>query len=474
MARLLDPSAFGLMAMAGVVLGFSTYFSQMGMSQALIHQKELNKEDIRVAFTASFILGIAFFLITWLAAPLSLYIFNNQELIPILRATCVSLAINGIGSTSASLMRRKLEFKSVAIIQITSYLIGYVFVGMTMAYLGFGVWSLVYASICQAILSTVLSYMYAQHSLLLLFSWKYYKPLFAFGSKMSFISFIDFLGSDLDTLLIGRFMGETSLGLYNRAFIIIRQPVGLIVSTVSRVLFPAFSRIQSEISRLKKVYLFSVSSVVLIVFPICCGISIASEQIVHLMLGNQWTAAIPILQVLAFTTPFRVLMHFSGIICDATGTLKWKAILHLLYFVVLAILFFAFKSFGIMGFTYAVLLAAIIKNIGYYFIIRKILRLTIAELLKAYWAGIFSSIITSIFVYVTAVLLENFHWPQLVVLLAMVIAGIIAWLLSLYLNPDKALLAELYQKFGKDLISKKSNTTLGRFFIKATKSLTNQ
>jgi O-antigen/teichoic acid export membrane protein len=314
--------------------------------------------------------------------------------------------------------------------------------------------------------------MYARHSLALLFNWKYYKPLFAFGSKMSFISFIDFLGSDLDTLLIGRFMGETNLGLYNRSFLLIRQPVGLIVGTISRVLFPAFSRIQSEISRLKKVYLFSVSSVVLIVFPISCGISIASKQIVHLMLGNQWTAAIPILQVLAFTTPFRVLMHFSGIVCDATGTLKWKAILHLLYFVVLAILFFAFKPLGIIGFTYAVLLAAILKNMGYFFIIKNILKFTLQELLKAYRAGIFSAVITSIGIYLTALLLESFHLPHLVIFLAQIVAGIIAWLFSLYLNPDKALLTEIHQKFGRDITSKASNTPFGQFLTKVVKGFT--
>ncbi|MDO1449474.1 lipopolysaccharide biosynthesis protein [Rhodocytophaga aerolata] len=472
MARLLAPSDFGLMAMSGLVLGFSTYFSQMGMSQALINKKDLYKEDIRVAFTSSFLLGILFSGITWLAAPLSVYIFDNPQLVPILRTTCISLVINGLGSTSISLLRRNLEFKSVAIIQIASYLVGYVLVGMSLAYLDFGVWSLVAASICQAIISTVTSYIFARHSLSLLFDWKYYQPLFAFGSKMSLISFIDFLGADFDTLFIGRFLGEANLGLYNRAFILIRQPVSLLVGTVSRVLFPAFSRIQTEISRLKNVYLFSVSSVALIIFPICCGISLAAEPIVYLMLGEKWTAAIPILQVLAFTTPFRVLMHFSGIVCDATGTLTWKAMLHISYFLVLGILFFAFKPLGLIGCTYAVLLAAILKNVGYFLILRKVLGLKLGELLKAYRPGFFSAIVLSIGLYVTSMLLESFYLPNLLELIVLLTVGLLFWLVSLYFTPDKGLLAQLSQKFNNRPTSKKSNSPLAQLLTKVLKVIT--
>lgn len=473
MARMLEPAAFGLMAMSGVVLGFGSYFAQMGMSQAIIHKATLSKEDVRVAFTSSFILGFLFFSLAWISAPLSRYIFDNPELVPILRVTCISLVITGLNSTATSLLRRQLEFKSLAIIQIVSYLIGYVVIGVSLAYLGFGVWSLVYASIGQSVLVTVISYFFARHSLRLLFDWQYYKPLFSFGSKISLINFMDFLGSDLDALLIGRFLGETSLGLYNRAFILIRQPVGLLVGTVSRVLFPAFSRIQTELTRLKNAYLFSVSSIVIIVWPICCGISIASEQIVYLMLGNQWATAVPILQILALTTPFRVLMHFSGVVCDATGTLKWKAILHFLYFVLLGLFFFMLMDFGIIGFAYAVLLAAICKNIGYYLITRTLLHLTVGELLKAYKPGMFSAIITSIFIYATALLLESLDSPQLVTLGAEIGVGVLSWLLSLYLSPDKTLLRQITGKMDNAFASKTRHSPFSQWLTRATKALTN-
>lgn len=470
MARLLDPAAFGVMAMSHVIISFGTFFSQMGMSQALINKKELYQEDIRVAFTSSFVLSILVFIFVWITAPLSLYIFKNPDLVPVLRVTCFSLLITGLNSTSTSLLRRRLEFKSIAIIQIASYIIGYVFVGVTLGYLGYGVWSLVYASICQSVILTVVSYFFARHTLALLFNWKYYKPLFAFGSKMSVLNFIDFIGAELDTLLIGRFLGQASLGLYNRAFLLIRQPVSLIVGTISKVLFPALSRIQSETKKLKKVYLFSISAVVLIVFPISAGISFASEQIVLFMLGDKWEAAIPILQVLAFTTPFRVVMHFSGVVCDATGTLNLKIILNTLYFIVLAALFFLFKPLGLIGFTYAVLIAAILKNMGYFIIIKRILKLKAVELFKACQPGLISALMVALTVYLTATSLENLNLPNLLILLIEIIMAALAWLLSLYLIPDKTLLLTITEKIG--LPKKGSTSPISQFLSRAIKVLT--
>lgn len=470
MARLLDPAAFGLMAMSHVIIAFGSFFSQMGMSQALIHKVDLSQEDIRVGFTSSFVLGVTVFTLAWIGAPLSLYIFDNPQLVPILRVTCFALLIAGLNSTSTSLLRRRMEFKSIAIIQIISYVVGYVMVGITLGIKGFGVWSLVYASICQSLIVTVVSYFFARHSLLLLFDWKYYKPLFAFGSKMSILNFIDFLGAELDTLLIGRFLGQSSLGLYNRAFLLIRQPVSLVVGTISRVLFPAFSRIQTEIEKLKKVYLFSISGVVLIVFPISTAISFASEEIVLFMLGDKWGAAVPILQVLAFTTPFRVLMHFSGIICDATGTLNYKIILNTLYFFVLAIFFFFLRPFGLIGFTYAVLLAAVFKNLGYFLITQKVLNLKLAELMKAYKSGIIAAIITGIFVYLTGLSLDVFKIPNLIILISELIAGAIGFLLALYLIPDKTLLLDIIQKIG--FPKKESNSPINQFLSRFIKVLT--
>ncbi len=115
-----------------------------------------------------------------------------------------------------------------------------------MAILGFGVWSLVFAALSQAFFSAVIAYVFVRHSLIFTFNIKHYRPLFSFGSKVTIISIFEFLGVNLDTLLIGRFLGASLLGIYNRAFTIVNLPLQNLNTSITKVLFPSFSKIQRD------------------------------------------------------------------------------------------------------------------------------------------------------------------------------------------------------------------------------------
>ena len=287
MARLLEPTDFGMMAMAGVILRFGTYFAQMGVGSALIQKKEISDEDVRAAFTSGLFLGILFFVLVWFCAPFAIFIFDNEKVIPIIRVMALSFVITGLSTTALSLLRRNLEFRSLAITEIISYVLGYGMIGITLAYNGFGVWSLVAGALSQSAFLTILSYMFSRHKLLFIYRWKYYKPLYSFGSRVSIISFFEFLGSNLDTLAIGHFIGAAPLGIYNRAFMLVNLPAQYLTSSFSRVLFPSFSRVQKEIERLKKAYLSTIMLFSAILLPTCLGIAVASQEIVLLVLGRK-------------------------------------------------------------------------------------------------------------------------------------------------------------------------------------------
>ena len=112
MARLLEPAAFGLIAMAGVILRFGSYFAQMGVGSALIQKKEISDEDVRAAFTSALFLGILFCVLVWLCAPFAIYIFDNEKVIPIVRVMALSFVITGLSTTALSLLRRNMKFRS--------------------------------------------------------------------------------------------------------------------------------------------------------------------------------------------------------------------------------------------------------------------------------------------------------------------------------------------------------------------------
>ncbi|UOQ76610.1 oligosaccharide flippase family protein [Hymenobacter sp. 5516J-16] len=279
MARLLTPAAFGLVALAGVILRFGSYFAQMGMEQAIIQKPEITRADVRAAFTSSLGLGILFAGALALGAPLAAGIVRAPEVVPVVRMLAVGLLLTGFNATALSLLRRRMKFRTLAIIEVTSYVVSYAALGIGLAFQGFGVWSLVAAMLGQGVLLTILSYAAERHDLRLLFDWETYRPLVEYGGRMSAISFLEFLTGSLDTLLIGRLLGAAALGIYSRGWMLIGLPVYLLTTSVSKVVFPSFSQMQTDRPRLKTVYLSSITLIAALVIPICAGAAIAAPRL---------------------------------------------------------------------------------------------------------------------------------------------------------------------------------------------------
>lgn len=446
MARLLDPSAFGLIALSGVILRFASYFANMGMSQALVQKEELTEENIQAAFTSSILLSFFFYLVIWLAAPFATQMLGNAEVTPIVRISALNFIISGLTSTSTSLLRRRMDFKILVIIEILTYVICYVGIQIILAYMNFGVWSLVFASLAQSLLSGIACYWYVRHNISLLFSWKHYKPLFAFGGRVSFISFLEFLGSNLDTILIGRFTSVGILGIYNRAHMLIKLPMQSITTSVSRVLFPALSSIQNQTERLKNVYLSAISLVGYIIIPGCIGAFVASEQLVLVLLGHKWIEAIPILQILAFGTALSLLSHFGGIVCEAKGILNPKAFLQIFFLILLTSLMYLLKDYGIIGFAYAIVISELFRHIIYIFILKSFLHFTFTELIRSYLPSILTGVIIGISLYAFSEMLNHTRLPQIIKLICEVLLGAGLLILLLFANFNKSIRTQAFER----------------------------
>ncbi len=269
-----------------------------------------------------------------------------------------------------------------------------------MAILGFGVWSLVFASLSQAFFASIISYIFVKHNLSFTFELKHYRPLFSFGSKVTIISFFEFIGGSLDTLLIGRFLGASLLGIYNRAFTIVNLPLQNLNTSITRVLFPSFSKIQSDKAKLKEAFLssFTVSSFFLI--PICIWFSVSAKEIVLVILGDKWKEAIDVLRVLALVTPFYLMSSYMGILFEAVAYLKVKLIFQISFVILLGIVLFIAVPFGLIYAAAGLLVSAIIYHLGYLYLTKSLLSLNLKEIVLAYYPSIIASLITGIFVLV--------------------------------------------------------------------------
>ncbi|MDD5369037.1 MAG: lipopolysaccharide biosynthesis protein [Anaerolineaceae bacterium] len=464
MARLLSPVDFGLVAMANVVLRFGSYFAQMGVGSALVQKKDLSSEDIRAGFTSSLLLALLVFGVFYLAAPLATFIFNDSAVVPVVRVLALSFVLGGLSITSLSLLRRSLAFRSIAIIDIISFVLGYGGGGIFLALKGFGVWSLVAAALSQSAILALLAYLFTRHSVALILDWKYFKRLYGFGGRVTLISFMEFISSNLDTLSIGHFIGAAALGIYNRAFMLVNLPMYYLVTSFSRVLMPSYSRIQDDLPRLKKGYLSSIMLVGSLLVPICWGLSAASQEVVLLVLGEKWRAAIPVLQILAFATPFDLLSHLAAFLLEAAGVLNVKMLIQSFYICFLATLFFFLNKWGVVGFAMALVVGELSVLIAYTFVMRRFLKISRLEFWSAYQPAVFSGVIISLLIFGVGFLLRLSGAPVWFAFLLEVTIGAIVWLFSFSLaRPQKMLRSEAIVIFHKIGAAKSTNSRVSKF-----------
>jgi O-antigen/teichoic acid export membrane protein len=399
LARLLDPLAFGLVAMAGVVLRFGSYFAQMGVGSALIQKETLDLREIHAAFLLSTGLGGAFALGMWVVAPVVAQLFDEPLLVDIVRVLSVTFLGTGLATSALSLLRRRLDFRTLSVIEIGSYVIGYGVVGVPMAVSGYGVWSLVAAVITQNGLTALLSHIAVRHGVGWVGDSAAYRHFWSFGSRVSIVGFFEFLGSSLDTITIGRFIGAAPLGLYNRAQMLVSVPINKLSGGMARVLLPSFSRVQSRPGRLRRVYVSALLLAGAVLMPMCAGLGVVAHDAVLLVLGDQWTGAVPVLQVLAMAVSLNVLTHLAAIACEATAQLNVKVLIQAVHIALQVVLFYVLSVYGIVGIATGFLIAEIVRHGAYAATMMHRLDVPLRDLMTAYGPAVVHSIGVGVTVY---------------------------------------------------------------------------
>ncbi|MDG5814693.1 lipopolysaccharide biosynthesis protein [Chitinispirillales bacterium ANBcel5] len=372
MARLLGPEAFGLVAMANVVLRFGYYFAQMGVNSAVVQKPELSFKEKRAAFTISSVLGLLVASIFFITAPLAAIVFKEYAIVPIVRVMSLNFLLTAFAMPSEGLLRRDMRFKAISQVEVLSYIVGYGAVGVFCALQGMGVWSLVIASITQRLINAVAFSILAKLCVLPVFKWKYYSALLGYGSRVSIISFLEFISSSADTFFIGRFLGSVSLGFYNRARTLVELPLYHLSHSLSRVLFPAFSRKNAASGEFADSFLKVNYLLIIAILPLCLGMSAGAEEIVLTVLGSEWVPVITPVRILSIAMLFNFSSHIFGVAFEAGAKLNTKIVLQSSYSVVLTLALWFVVPYGINAVLLVFLLCNCIRWLGYVFLSKQI------------------------------------------------------------------------------------------------------
>lgn len=423
MARLLAPSAFGLIAMAQIAIRFLSYFAQLGVSPAVVQKPELTERDIRAALTLSVAINALLFALMWLLAPLAGVFFSNPAVVPILRGLSAAFLFSGFSVISVSLLRRRLMFKQLAMVEIASYILGYGFIGLGSAFYGLGVWSLVFAVVGQEAMTLAFSYAFVRHSLRPIFAWGDIRHFLHYGSKYSVIGFLEYVGANVDSLLIGRWYGETVLGFYNRAQMLVKLPMHHVGNAITKVLFPVLSSAQADKQKMAGAYLAGWVLIGSLAGSISLALVPAATDAVFTLLGTRWKDAIPIVEIAALAVPFAFLTRLSGIVCDAQGLLWPKLVIQLATLAVLGVAIAILRGKGATGFAMAMVIAEAFRLLLYIGLHFGRLQIAVSEFLKVNATVLFTSAATALSVWQTANLAHAYHLPAWWSLLLEIIAG---------------------------------------------------
>ena len=299
LARLLSPSDFGMIGMLSIFMSVSETFIDCGFSNALIRLKDVTKKDLGTAFLVNLSISFVAFAVIFFISPLVAGFYEISELQNVMRVISVTLIINALFTVHKVRLTRNVDFKTQSKASLTAALISGC-LGITLAYKGFGVWSLVYQAICNSVLSLILLSGLLKWFPTPVFSKDSFKDLFGFGSRIFVASIISSIYSNLYNIVIGKQFAATSLGYYTRADSMGRFPSQNVSGILSRVTYPILSQLQDDSKRLRNVYIKYLRVSCFVVFPLMMGLVALAKPLIVILLGEKWSPSILLLQLLCF------------------------------------------------------------------------------------------------------------------------------------------------------------------------------
>ncbi|MEQ9373417.1 MAG: lipopolysaccharide biosynthesis protein [Coleofasciculus chthonoplastes F3-SA18-01] len=323
LARLLEPEAFGLVALAGVFLAFIQIFIDQGLSTAIVQRQELEPEHLDTAFWTNLGISLLLTLFGIAAAGVVAELFKEPQLAPILRWLSLSFLFIGLNGVQQAIFERQLAFKALAVRSLVAVVAGGV-VGVVMAFLGFGVWSLVGKQLVNGLVGVLALWGASDWRPGFKVSIKHFRELFSFGINLVGIRILSFLSTRGDDFLIGYFLGSVALGYYTVAYRLLQILNELLVTVINKTAIPVFSRIQEEPERLRQALYTATELCSFVACPVFLGISVLAPELIIVIFGEQWIPSIPVMQILMLIGLLYALFYFTDAVIMSVGKSSWS------------------------------------------------------------------------------------------------------------------------------------------------------
>lgn len=300
MARLLSPSDYGITALPGVFMAIAGIFQDSGMSGALIRKEKIEEKDYSTLFIYSIAMGIFMYAALFIASPWIADFFHTPVLIPLIRVTALTFLWGPVSTVQYVILKRKLDFETPTKISITTKIFSGV-VGITLAYMGYGLWALVISGVLSSFLGLVIVAYVVKWYPKTGWSKDSFKYLWNYGNKMLASALLDTAYNNITPVFVGKYYSPSDLGIYNRAQGYASLPSQQMTGVIQNVTFPVLSKMLNDDEGLARNYRRMIRTTAFIVFPMMFMLSALARPLILTMITAKWEPCIILLQLMCFS-----------------------------------------------------------------------------------------------------------------------------------------------------------------------------
>lgn len=430
LTRLLEPSDFGLIAMAMVVIGIASIFTDIGLGGALIQRKNVNSIHFSSVFYFNIFIGLILTIITYFFSSEISKFYNNSQITFLIKILSILFILNSFSSIQEVILRKELKFDILTKINLISAFISGI-IGIILAFLGAGLWSLVTQVLTQRILYTIFIWSANNWRPKLEFSWKALRQLWGYGFRMFLSGLLDKIYSQIDTIIIGKQFQPAILGYFNRAKSLNKMIITYSSSSLVSVLFPILSKVQNDLPRFINIVIKSFGIINFITFMLIGGMYVISHEIILLLYGEKWLQSVYYFKLLilsGFAYPISALLVN---VLSSRGNSKAFLRLEIYKKLIGTISLIVLCYYGIKMFLYALIIQEFIN--GYIlniFYVAKEISISPFKFYKMIFTQIVIAIIS---VILTLLIFKNIELSVIILLIAKGILFIILYIVLNYL-----------------------------------------
>lgn len=330
LSRLLLPKDFGLQGIGILLMDLTVVFTYPFINKSIVLKKDISKEYIGTASILSVILTSLVGLIFIFAAPLIALFFKQNNVEFIVQCIGIVFFIKGIYQPYQSLFEKELKFKEISNINLIAYWIGYFFVPISLAYLGWGYKSLIIGLVAYEA-SFLIYYLIKSKITFSCFQPHLAKEIMSDARHLIVQAVGNKLATNGDYLIISKFLGPISLGLYAQAYKIMKMPTNIIGNVINNLSFASLSKINEDNEKLKRAFNYSSFILALFSFPIFFLTLLFSKEIILILLGEKWLQTAGVLQILSFGIFLRMSYKIPGTILKAKQKFALTARIQIIY-----------------------------------------------------------------------------------------------------------------------------------------------